>query len=200
MPASARGCGTCARVCLFSVRTVQGTSVVDATKCMGCGVCVDTCPSHATSLVLNQTGRASGRAPSFKTRRWRRRTPRPAVARRSPSPDPRGACREKGRRPTSGRMSLTGNIVAGPHVPATPSPTRTADRESDPEGRVRCGHRLGIRARRSPRCLPSASAIGVGLHVREPPRHRTWTGGANGAPFWLACPSAKEPRQRPPWA
>jgi formate hydrogenlyase subunit 6/NADH:ubiquinone oxidoreductase subunit I len=46
------GCGVCAETCPFDAIAVpDGRAVVDVSRCMGCGVCVDQCDQGALSLV-----------------------------------------------------------------------------------------------------------------------------------------------------
>lgn len=45
-----QGCGTCVRVCPFSVRTVAGY-LARVGGCFGCGLCATFCPSGATELI-----------------------------------------------------------------------------------------------------------------------------------------------------
>lgn len=45
-----KGCGLCAKRCIFKAITVDEKSYVDPKKCYGCGVCAVTCPTSAIKL------------------------------------------------------------------------------------------------------------------------------------------------------
>jgi ferredoxin len=46
-------CGKCLERCIFDVNTVvNGEIVVDYNKCMGCGLCIDTCMGKARSMAV----------------------------------------------------------------------------------------------------------------------------------------------------
>ncbi len=44
-------CGACVDVCQFGALTLDGTAHVDDVRCVGCGVCTLACPQSALSLV-----------------------------------------------------------------------------------------------------------------------------------------------------
>lgn len=48
-------CGICVNTCPFhaSSRSADGIAL-DWQKCMGCGVCIDSCPNQAMSLVRDE--------------------------------------------------------------------------------------------------------------------------------------------------
>lgn len=46
-------CGTCAMRCVFGARTFNSNRMrYNATECLGCGLCVTSCPSQATTMKL----------------------------------------------------------------------------------------------------------------------------------------------------
>ena len=46
------GLGTCVKVCVFGAMSIKdGLAVIDADKCVGCGVCVDACPKSVLALT-----------------------------------------------------------------------------------------------------------------------------------------------------
>lgn len=48
-------CGRCVERCVFSAIEVRGGKAgVDREKCMGCGLCVSTCPKDARSMVVRE--------------------------------------------------------------------------------------------------------------------------------------------------
>lgn len=44
------GCGLCAESCPTAAIVVVGIAIVDATKCTGCGRCVEVCRNYAVQL------------------------------------------------------------------------------------------------------------------------------------------------------
>jgi NAD-dependent dihydropyrimidine dehydrogenase PreA subunit len=49
------GCGEiCQDVCPFEALHIDGVAVVEIARCMGCGVCVNKCPTQALSLVPDE--------------------------------------------------------------------------------------------------------------------------------------------------
>ncbi len=51
-PAGCMGLGSCAAHCTSdAIHVVDGVAVVDAEKCVGCGVCVETCPKKIIKLI-----------------------------------------------------------------------------------------------------------------------------------------------------
>ncbi len=49
-----KGCGLCAKRCIFKAVTVEEKAKVNPNKCYGCGVCAVTCPTGAIKLHRNQ--------------------------------------------------------------------------------------------------------------------------------------------------
>ncbi|MCK4466924.1 MAG: 4Fe-4S binding protein [Desulfobacterales bacterium] len=50
------GCGTCVDVCPTGAISVEEIARVDPKRCIGCGCCVDQCPQGALALHLLNTG------------------------------------------------------------------------------------------------------------------------------------------------
>ncbi len=49
------GCGACVNVCpTGAIQLVDGVATVDQTKCRQCEACVAACPKHAISMVTDQ--------------------------------------------------------------------------------------------------------------------------------------------------
>jgi heterodisulfide reductase subunit A-like polyferredoxin len=45
-------CGTCAEVCAFGAREVDGS--LDVGHCYDCGLCADACPARAVTMVVRE--------------------------------------------------------------------------------------------------------------------------------------------------
>ena len=55
------GCGLCERVCPVGAIHVDRVATVDAQRCRGCGACVESCPRHAVRLIEAATTAKSPR-------------------------------------------------------------------------------------------------------------------------------------------
>lgn len=52
-PESCKACGDCREACFFNAIEVAETAMVNLDVCMGCGICVRTCPNGALSLIAD---------------------------------------------------------------------------------------------------------------------------------------------------
>jgi ferredoxin len=50
------GCGLCEETCPLGAISVKGTARVDPTRCIGCGRCADECPQEAISMDASVMG------------------------------------------------------------------------------------------------------------------------------------------------
>jgi ferredoxin len=51
------GCGLCEETCPLGAISVEGSARVDPTRCIGCGRCADECPQEAISMEAAVMGR-----------------------------------------------------------------------------------------------------------------------------------------------
>jgi heterodisulfide reductase subunit A-like polyferredoxin len=51
------GCGLCVESCPFEALSVDAVARVDGVRCVGCGVCTLVCPEGALSLVRRPEGK-----------------------------------------------------------------------------------------------------------------------------------------------